>query len=156
MKSFEQVIEEHGPALLRYCASRVGPERAEDCFQETMVSALRSYVGMREEKAVRSWLFTIATRKSIDMYRVADRTPKPTETAQKIEGSHPDVRPGNSDIWSLVEQLPEKQSTALLLRYRGGLSHREVGEVMEISESAARRNSFEGLKRLRAERSSWA
>ena len=156
MKPLEQVIEDLGPALLGYCASRVGPERAEDCFQETMISALRSYEGVREEKAVRAWLFTIATRKSIDMYRSADRIPAPSEAALKVEGSHPEGRPGNGDIWSVVAQLPDRQATAVLVRYRGGLSHREVGEVMGISESAARRNSFEGLKRLRAESSSWA
>lgn len=156
MKPFELVIEEQGPALLRYCAGRVGEDRAEDCFQETMLAALRTYGSVRDERAVRSWLFTIATRKSIDVYRSGDRIPVPSDGSELLEGTRAEHRPGGNDIWSLVDQLPGKQSIALLLRYRGGLSHREVGEVMGISESAARRNSFEGLNRLRAERSSWA
>jgi len=156
MKPFELVIEEQGPALLRFCAARVGQDRAEDCFQETMLAALRSYGDVRDEKAVRSWLFTIATRKSIDMYRSGERTPVPSDQAELIEGSRAEQQPGAGDIWSLVAQLPEKQSLALLLRYRGGLGHREVAAVMGISESAARRNAFEGLKRLRAESPAWA
>ncbi|MDQ2700933.1 MAG: RNA polymerase sigma factor, partial [Actinomycetota bacterium] len=69
MKPFELVIEEHGPAILRFCSARVGAERAEDCFQETMLAALRAYPEVRDPKAVKSWLFTIATRKTIDAYR---------------------------------------------------------------------------------------
>lgn len=156
MKPFELVIEEHGPAILRYCAGRVGPERAEDLFQETMLAALRGYEGMREEQAIKSWLFTIAGRKAIDLYRASDRIPVPTDQADQLEGARPFGQPGNSDIWQLVDQLPHKQCLAIHLRYRGGLTHREVGQAMEISESAARRNVFEGLERLRSGKDTWA
>ncbi|HTU15121.1 MAG TPA: sigma-70 family RNA polymerase sigma factor [Solirubrobacterales bacterium] len=155
MKPFELLIEEHGPAILRFCAGRVGPERAEDCFQDTMLAALRSYGDLRDEKAVKSWLFTIAARKTIDIHRASARIPVPAEEIEEEIIRRAEWQPGSGDIWSLVHELPEKQAIALQLRFRGGLSHREVGEVMEISEAAARRNVFEGLKRLREERSSW-
>jgi len=155
MKPFELLVEEHGPALLRFCAARVGPERAEDCFQETMLAALRSYDEIRDEKKARSWLFTIATRKSIDLYRASARIPVPSDEVDREQAVRPEFQPGGGDIWSLVSDLPEKQATALHLRFRAGLSHREIGEAMEISEAAARRNVFEGIKRLRAERDTW-
>ncbi|MBK8295183.1 MAG: RNA polymerase sigma factor [Solirubrobacterales bacterium] len=155
MKPFEYIVEIHGPAVFRYLSGRVGPDRAEDCFQETMLAALRGYDEVREPKAVKSWLFTIATRKSIDAYRQAGREPTPDGS---VEGS-PDrsglANPGAGDIWSLVGELPGKQAMAVELRYRAGLTHREVGQVMEISESAARRNVFEGLKSLREGAGSW-
>jgi DNA-directed RNA polymerase specialized sigma24 family protein len=53
---FERVVELHGPDVLRFCAARVGADRAEDCFQETMLSALRAYESLREAGAIRSWL----------------------------------------------------------------------------------------------------
>lgn len=156
MKPFELVIEEHGPAILRFCAGRVGPGRADDCFQDTMLAALRSYGDLRDEKAVKSWLFTIATRKTIDIHRANAKLPVPTDEIERESSSRPESQPGGSDVWTLVDDLPEKQATALHLRFRGGLTHREVGQVMEISEAAARRNVFEGLKRLRSESDSWA
>ena len=52
-------------------------------------------------------------------------------------------------IWQLVRSLPGKQRTAVTLRYLADLTHREIAEVMETSEDAARRNVFEGLRRLR-------
>ena len=155
MKPFEYIVEIHGPAVFRFLAGRVGPDRAEDCFQETMLAALRGYDEVREPKAVRSWLFTIATRKSIDAYRQSGRLPLADRPADDLPDRSGLGRPGDKDIWSVVAQLPGKQALAVELRYRAGLSHREVGEVMEVSESAARRNVFEGLKRLREGSGSW-
>ena len=52
-------------------------------------------------------------------------------------------------VWRLVGTLPDKQRSAVALRYLADLSHAEIGEVMATSTEAARRNVFEGLKRLR-------
>ncbi|MGK2932033.1 MAG: RNA polymerase sigma factor [Solirubrobacterales bacterium] len=155
MKPFEYIVEIHGPAVFRFLTGRVGPDRAEDCFQETMLAALRGYDEVREPKAVKSWLFTIATRKSVDLYRSAVRQPVPEGSADDQPDRAAMAAPGENDVWSVVGQLPVKQALAVELRYRANLSHREVGEVMHISESAARRNVFEGLKRLREESGSW-
>jgi DNA-directed RNA polymerase specialized sigma24 family protein len=52
-------------------------------------------------------------------------------------------------IWRLVRSLPGKQRSAVTLRYLADLTHREIAEVMQTSEDSARRNVFEGLRRLR-------
>jgi len=54
-------------------------------------------------------------------------------------------------VWDRVRHLPPKQRAALLLRFAGDLSHREVGAALGVSEEAARRSAHEGLKRLREE-----
>jgi RNA polymerase sigma factor (sigma-70 family) len=154
MKPFELLVEEHGPALLRFCAARVGAERAEDCFQETMLAALRAHAEVRDPAAVRAWLFKIATHKTVDAHRARSRTPAPSEHIE-MASTRTEFQPGSNDVWDLVGTLPPKQATAIQLRYRGGLSHAEIGQAMEISEEAARRNVFEGLKTLRAEKGAW-
>ena len=147
---FERVIDLYGPAVLRFCAARVGSERAEDCFQETMLSALRAYEGVRDADAIRSWLFSIAARKAIDVHRAHASFPKPVEDLEPLADAH--AAPALEDeIWARVRALPEKQRQAVALRYRADLSHREIAEVMQTSEPAARRNVFEGLRRLRSE-----
>ncbi|MCD6016140.1 MAG: sigma-70 family polymerase sigma factor [Geminicoccaceae bacterium] len=146
---FERVIDLHGPTVLRFCAARVGSERAEDCFQETMLSALRAYEGVRDADAIRSWLFSIAARKAIDIHRAHASVPKPVEDLEPLADAH--AAPALEDeIWARVRALPEKQRQAVTLRYRADLSHREIAEVMQTSEPAARRNVFEGLRRLRS------
>jgi RNA polymerase sigma factor (sigma-70 family) len=144
---FEIALEEHGPRIHSWLVARVGPDRADDVFQETMLAALRAWGEVRID-SVRAWLFTIAGNKAIDEGRRAGRRPQPdagieswpsAEVAERLE----------DPVWDEVRSLPEKQRIAVTLRFRGDLTHREIGKAMEISEAAARRNVFEGLKRLR-------
>jgi RNA polymerase sigma factor (sigma-70 family) len=145
---FEGVIELHGPDVLRFCAAQVGRERAEDVFQETMLSALRAYDTVREPAALRSWLFSIAARKAVDSHRQRARAPEPVaEPEPPATGAG--AEPPDDGIWQQVRSLPGKQRTAVTLRYLADLSHGEIAEVMQTSEDAARRNVFEGLRRLR-------
>lgn len=145
---FERTVELHGPALLRFCVARVGPDRAEDVFQETMIAALRAYEQVRDADALRGWLFAIAARKAVDLHRARAREPiavgAPPETLAADERT-----PADDALWEQVRGLPEKQRQAVTLRYLGDLTHREIAAVMETSEPAARRNVFEGLNRLR-------
>ena len=50
-----------------------------------------------------------------------------------------------------MADLPDKQRTALTLRFLTDSSYREIADVMGTSEDAARRNVHEALKRLRKE-----
>lgn len=146
---FERVVETHGQALLRFCAAQVGPDRAEDVFQETMLAALRAYEQLREPSAIRPWLYAIAARKAIDAHRIRARFPEPVAEPEAA-AVEPDISAlGDDSIWAHVRGLPEKQRHAVALRYLGDFSHREIAQVMQTSEAAARRNVFEGLRRLR-------
>ena len=145
---FEGVIELHGPAVLRFCVAQSGVEQGEDVFQETMLAALRAYDEVRDATAIRSWLFSIAARKAVDSHRGRARAPEPVADPEPPPADDdPEIR--DDGIWQLVRSLPGKQRTAVTLRYLADLSHREIAEVMTTSEDAARRNVFEGLRRLR-------
>jgi RNA polymerase sigma factor (sigma-70 family) len=147
---FERVVDQHGPALLRFCAAEAGPERADDVFQETLLAALRAYEDLREPRAIRAWLFSIAARKAIDLYRERARAPEPAPDLEALGAAEGASEPDPA-LWSRVRALPPKQRQAVTLRYRADLSHREIARVLGISEAAARRNVFEALARLREE-----
>jgi RNA polymerase sigma factor (sigma-70 family) len=145
---FERVVELHGPAVLRFCMVQVGSARAEDCFQETMLSALRAYEGVRDAHAIRAWLFSIAARKATDAHRARARAPEPVEELESLAGTQESPRRDDA-LWAQVRALPDKQRQAVTLRFAGDLSHGEIAAVMQTSEAAARRSVFEGLNRLR-------
>jgi RNA polymerase sigma factor (sigma-70 family) len=145
---FEEVVELHGRAVLRFCAAQAGSDRAEDCFQETMLAALRAYRELRDPAAIRSWLFSIAARKAVDSHRARARFPEPVADPEPPAlADEPALDDGA--LWRDVRELPPKQREAVALRYVADLSHREIASVMGTSEAAARRNVFEGLARLR-------
>ncbi len=147
---FEVVIERHGPSVLRFCIARAGAERGEDCFQETMLAALRGYDRVREPEAILGWLLSIAARATVNLHRRSARAPIPVDD---LEPLHPGVQdvPRDETIWRVVRTLPPKQREAVTLRYLGDLTTPEIAQVMQTSADAARRNVFEGLRRLRRE-----
>jgi DNA-directed RNA polymerase specialized sigma24 family protein len=59
--------------------------------------------------------------------------------------------PPDDGLWQHVRELPNKQRTAVALRYVADAGYDEISAVMGTSEEAARRNVHEGLKRLRTE-----
>lgn len=148
---FQRVLDEHGPAVHRYLLAVAGAD-AEDCFQDTVVAALRAYDGLAHTGQLRAWLFTIASRKAIDAHRSRGRRAVPV--ADVPERGAEDPAPGvdgEAEVWDRVRRLPAKQQQAVVLRYVADLSHAEIGAVMETSPEAARRNVHEGVKRLREE-----
>ena len=114
-----------------------------------MLAALRSYDQVRDASSVRSWLFSIAARKAIDAHRTKARTPEPVADPEPASRADDDVAFVDDATWKPVRGLPDKQRHAVTLRFLGDLSYREIAEVMQTSEAAARRNVFEALKRLR-------
>ncbi|MGI8728599.1 MAG: RNA polymerase sigma factor [Solirubrobacteraceae bacterium] len=149
LPAFEHVIESHGRSVLRFCVARAGADRGEDCFQETMIAALRSYEQVRDPDAIGGWLLSIAARKTVDLHRARARVPTPVEDLEALLPAGEDSPPRDEALWRLVRALPAKQRQAVTLRYLGDLTHREIADVMQTSAEAARRSLFEGLKRLR-------
>ena len=148
LEPFESVLARHGPAVLRFCVARLGPDRGEEAFQETLLAALRHYDDLRERGAAGPWLFSIAQRKIVDSARSLARAPLAIDQLDEHAAAWSDPDP-TDDVWSRVAALPPKQREAVTLRYLVDLPYGDIAEVMGTTADAARRNVFEGLNRLR-------
>jgi RNA polymerase sigma factor (sigma-70 family) len=146
---FQRFLDAHREDVWRYLVAAVGREAADDCFQETFISAMRAYPRTRIENP-RAWILTIAHRKALDHHRARARRPVPVGAVPDAPAP-PEAEPLGDGVWERVGDLPPKQRAALLLRFAGDLSHREVAAALGCSEEAARRSAHEGLKRLREE-----
>jgi RNA polymerase sigma factor (sigma-70 family) len=145
---FQRFLDAHRDDVWRFLVASVGRQAADDCFQETFLSALRAYPRTRVDNP-RAWVLTIAHRKALDHFRARRRNPVPLEVLPEVPVAP--AEPRDDGVWRHVGALPPKQRAAVLLRFAGDLSHREVAAAMDISEDAARRNAFEGLRTLRQE-----
>lgn len=148
---FEELLERHADEILGFLAATVGPGDADDCFQETFLSALRAYPALQDASNLRAWLFTIASRKAMDHFRTEGRGPMPTGNGTEAgERSVPGPEP-SSEIWTRVARLPEKQRAAVALRFACDLPHRDIAAAIGSSEAASRQSLRDGLKTLRKE-----
>jgi DNA-directed RNA polymerase specialized sigma24 family protein len=114
-----------------------------------LVAAVRAYPRTRVDSP-RAGVLTIAHRKALDHHRARARRPRPVGALPDV-AAPPAPEPGDDGVWDRVRALPPKQRAALVLRFAGDLSHREVAAALGCSEEAARRSAHEGLKRLREE-----
>jgi RNA polymerase sigma factor (sigma-70 family) len=147
---FQEVLDRHRRDVHGFLVASVGPDDADDCFQETFIAALRAYPRLSDGSNLRGWLLTIAHRKAIDHHRAAKRRPAPVANLPERAAPDPSLDgQAQAPIWRAVAALPPKQRAAVALRYACDLRHREIGEAIGCSEEAARRSVHEGIKRLR-------
>lgn len=146
---FQWFLDRHRDDVYRFLVAAVGRQEADDCFQETFLSAMRAYPRLRANSNMRAWVLTIAHRKALDSHRARGRRPVPLAEPPEPRGMNGAAEP-DAELWSEVRKLPPKQRAAVALRYAGDLPHDEIGRVLGCSEEAARRNVHEGLKKLRS------
>jgi RNA polymerase sigma factor (sigma-70 family) len=146
---FQRLLDDHGRDVHRFLIATVGRDGADDCYQETFLSALRAYPRLRDASNLRSWLLTIAHHKAIDHLRSRARQAIPVAVPPDVP--HPPSEPADDGLWEAVRDLPLKQRVALALRYVLDAPYPEISRLMETSEEAARRNVHEAIKRLRME-----
>src|SRR5262245_46700356 len=77
---FARFLDENGPTVMRFLLAAVGPEHADDAYQETFLSALRAYPRVRDDGRLDRWILRIASRTAIDHHRARARRPEPTAT----------------------------------------------------------------------------
>jgi RNA polymerase sigma factor (sigma-70 family) len=162
---FQAFFEEHRTLVRRFLLASVGPNDADDCFQETFLAALRAYPNLRGAENLRGWVLQIAANKAIDAGRAKGRRPAPVaEVPEASPAFDGDGRRGGSPgspragggldarepLWTAVRTLPERMRTAVVLRHVLDRPYDDIAAAMGGTEDGARANVHQGLKRLRA------
>jgi RNA polymerase sigma factor (sigma-70 family) len=158
---FQTFLDEHRRAVYRFLLSSVGPQRADDSFQETFLAALRAYPKLRDGSNLRSWVLTIATRKAIDAARAEQHRPIASgDLSALAEAASPRaivpdagrdsqrIEPEDA-LWRAVRALPARQRAAVVHRVVLDRSYADIAAAMGSSEGTARANVYQGLKTLR-------
>ena len=136
---FWELVEEHRDPLWRFALGLTrSREDARDLVSETVLAAHRSFGKLRDERAFRSSLFTIAVR----LHRRRTWRSRIFGRIEEAEHATTDPSPASAhDIELLLNalgKLPEKQREAILLFEFSGLSIREITNVQGGTESGVK------------------
>jgi RNA polymerase sigma factor (sigma-70 family) len=140
---FERFYREHREEIYAFLVRRLGPERADDAFQETFLKALRAYPNLRHGEHLRAWAYTIAGRVAIDEHR------RPRADAELPELAALDGRPAFAQLEHLADALPPTERAAVVLRYGYDLDYADIGAALGSNATAARQAASAGIRRLR-------
>lgn len=144
---FQTFLDDQRDTVFRFLVATVGPDEAEDCFQETFISALRAYPRLKPDSNLRAWVLKIAHRKALDLFRARKRRPLPVEEVpERAVMASPN---GSSEVWTVARDLPARQREALLFRFAADLPYSDVAEALGCTEEAARQRVSEAVRNLR-------
>jgi RNA polymerase sigma factor (sigma-70 family) len=139
--AFEAIVARYRRPLLRYCSRILSEERAEDAVQQTFV---RAYGAMRKNSAelvLKPWLYRIAHNTALNALR--DRGLRHEELPESLDGvERPDQTLERSQdlraVVDAVQDLPERQRDAIVLRELEGRSYDEIASELGVTDGAVR------------------
>ena len=157
LEAMDVLIERHHGSVYRMCLSILREvDRAEDAVQETFIKAFRGIARFRGESQFKTWLMTIAGNEAKGALRKSGRRREQAlDDSPELHSADPDIEEHTAmmddatRVRRMVDELPVKQRMAVTLRVDEGLSFKEIGDVIESSEGAARVNYHHGIRRLK-------
>lgn len=121
---------------------------AADATQQTFIKAWQASASYDADRSIEPWLFAIARRTAIDIYRKQSRS----LVSEDVDSS---TRPPSLDtIWevfevrSALDQLPDEEREILRLSHFAGLTHSEISKHLDIPIGTVKSRSHRAHKRL--------
>ena len=128
---------------------------AEDAVQESFLKVHRGAGAFRAGARLSTWLYRILLNTCYDTMRRRRRRPE-TEGKAAADDARLDVpargtdHPLRLELEDSLSRLPERLRTVFLLSAVEGLTHREIGEVLEIPEATSRTLLFDARRELQS------
>jgi RNA polymerase sigma-70 factor, ECF subfamily len=153
--AFEELYRTHAPRLFGLACRLVGRIEAEDLLQEMFLTAHRKLGQFKGESSLGTWLFRLGTNLCLDHLRS-----RAGRFAHLSEGLDDDVpaatRSGpvlgvidRLDLERALAGLPPGARTVFVLHDVEGLEHREVAELLGVSEGTSKSQLHKARSRLR-------
>ncbi len=154
MQDINEIYQQHAQTVYKYLLSKTqNPYLAEELTQETFYQAIISIDRFNGKSKISTWLCAIAKNQLLvyrrkhpehgELTEISETTPSPeTEVTQSA---------GRVELMKKLHLCPEPYKEIIYLRIYGGLSFKEIGEIMEQSETWARVNYYRGKEKLRKE-----
>ncbi len=152
--AFRLLARRHLPAMVGLARRILGnAAEAEDVAQEAMLRVWTHAPRWQPLAAFKTWLTRVVVNLCLDRKRkpllldleaageVADPSPSAGEQAESAERERM--------LAAAIQQLPERQRSAILLTYSEGLSNAEVADVLGTSVSAVETLLVRGKQNLR-------
>jgi RNA polymerase sigma factor (sigma-70 family) len=148
LDDLEALYRSRFDVFARVAASVTGDsERARDAVQEAFATAVRKRGSFRGDGPLEAWVWRIVLNAARSDTR---RRVTPVEYETSSANGHPDE---DAELRAALACLPERQRTAVFLRYYADLDYAAIGEALGIATGtvAATLNAAHGALRSRLE-----
>ena len=150
------LYERYSAQIFGYCLHQLGSrEEAEDAVQTTFMNAFRGLQRGIVPELESAWLFKIAhnvclSRRRSSWRRGRVEAPNDLEVLQEVVPARERIGDELIRLQDVLEEMPENQRRAILLREWQGLSYREIGEILGLTQAAVETLIFRARRALAA------
>ena len=134
---FESLVRAYSAELYRYgywlCRDRCV---AEDLVQETFARAWGARSSLRDDRAAKSWLYTILRHEHARLYERKRLDIDDGQDLDALEDQRLRSVSADLEMRQALHALPDTYREPLLLQVIGGFSCEEIANMMEISPGA--------------------
>lgn len=134
---------------MRYTSDR---EEARDVLHEGFIKIFRNLAGFQRGTNLGGWIRRVIVNTAIDQYRRSARIPQSVDISTAIgEFDHAtDIVSDMSaqEILAIVQQLPPAYRTVFNLYVVEGYPHKDIGEMLGISEGTSKSNLAKARTKL--------
>jgi len=159
-RAFETLYQRHRGPLFRFLLGQLRDRPlAEEIYQDVWQRVIAARSGWRPEAAFSTWLYRIAHNRLNDHWRAQrHRPPAPADadlrTAALADPDDPESLAGDEQIRQRLQQaldeLPQEQREAVLLRLQQELSLEEIGTITGVGRETVKSRLRYALDKLRA------
>jgi RNA polymerase sigma factor (sigma-70 family) len=148
------LYERYSGQIYGYCLHQLGSrEEAEDAVQTTFMNAFRGLQRGIVPELESAWLFKIAhnvclSRRRSSWRRGRVEAPNNFEVLQEIVPGREHVADELIRLQDVLEEMPENQRRAILLREWQGLTYREISDELGLSQAAVETLIFRARRAL--------
>jgi len=145
---FEDIYRDYWNKVFRICMGYVNDkDLAKDMAQETFILIWRKLPQFRNESAVGTWIYRIASNNCLRQIERNNRMPK-TELPEQIEDTlEPDMEWQSRLLYKCIAELPETDRIIISLELED-VKQSEIAKITGLSESNVRVKIFRIKEKL--------
>ena len=151
--AFGKLVEIYQDQILYLTYDYLGDyEEAKDAAQDIFVKAFENLKSFNRKAKFKTWLYRIAINTSLDYLR---KRKSRIETQNKIKSDDSEILNDTAiDLWDdifseSINDLSEKQYTAIVLKYFHDKSTEEISEILECDINTVRVHLHRAIDKLK-------
>ena len=156
-EAFTELVQRHLPLVYGAALRRMGgdPHLAMDVAQTVFIALARRADAFSARTPLPAWLYRVTRNTAVDLWRREMRRRNrdleimKTQELSTSENALPDWERLGSLVDAEMDGLPERDRTAVVLRYFAGRSYPDIASTLKLTEESARKRVDRALERLR-------
>ncbi|MFC5676133.1 RNA polymerase sigma factor [Aeromicrobium endophyticum] len=162
--AFDAIIERHGPGMYRFALRMVGGDRTDagEVVQEAFISAWKNITTFEARSTLRTWLFSLVSRRAADLQRKRRPTPVSDDLLTVIAPAarHDPLQEVMDKelvaaLQAALAELPHQQRAVWLLREVEQMSYDDIATTLVMTPDSVRGQLHRGRKNLAERMAQW-